>query len=108
MPDTPRLRDRRSDAELLREADADAAAFSELYARHVETVYRWFRRRIEWAASDLTAETFARAWLIRRRFRDERDGSALPWLIGIAAKLLADAARHDRIDSAPLSVNGLH
>lgn len=99
MPDTRRARDRRSDAELLREADADAAAFSELYTRHVETIYRWFRWRIEWAASDLTAETFARAWLIRRRFRDERGGSALPWLHGIAARLLADAARDDRIET---------
>jgi RNA polymerase sigma-70 factor (ECF subfamily) len=33
------------------------------------------------------------------RFRDERDGLALPWLLGIAANLLADAARHDRIET---------
>lgn len=88
-----------SDAVLLRDADADPAAFSELYARHVGAVHDWLRRRIEWAASDLTAETFARAWLTRHRFRDERDGSALPWLLGIAANLLADAARHDRIET---------
>ena len=87
----------RSDASLLR--DADSAAFGELYSRHVEDVYRWFRRRIEWAASDLTAETFARAWLARGRFRDERDGSALPWLLGIAANLLADTVRRDRIET---------
>jgi RNA polymerase sigma factor (sigma-70 family) len=91
--------EKRSDAVLLREADRDPAAFSELYARHVDAVYGWLRARIEWAASDLTAETFARAWLSRRRFRDEREGSALPWLLGIAANLLADAARHDRIET---------
>jgi RNA polymerase sigma-70 factor (ECF subfamily) len=91
--------DKRSDAVLLREASGDPAAFSELYARHAEAVYAWLRARIEWAASDLTAETFARAWLSRARFRDERDGSALPWLLGIAANLLADAARHDRIET---------
>ncbi len=91
--------DRRSDAVLLREASHDPAAFTELYGRHVEAVYRWLHRRIEWAASDLTAETFARAWLNRKRFRDERDGSALPWLLGIAANLLADAARDDRIET---------
>lgn len=91
--------DKRSDAVLLREASHDLAAFTELYARHVEAVYAWLRARIEWAASDLTAETFARAWLSRARFRDERDGSALPWLLGIAANLLADAARHDRIET---------
>ena len=91
--------DRRSDAVLLRDASRDPAAFTELYVRHVEAVDGWLRRRIAWAASDLTAETFARAWLNRGRFRDERDGSALPWLLGIAANLLADAARHDRIET---------
>jgi RNA polymerase sigma-70 factor (ECF subfamily) len=91
--------DRRSDAVLLREASRNPAAFTELYLRHVEAVHGWLQRRIEWAASDLTAETFARAWLDRGRFRDERDGSAFPWLLGIAANLLADAARHDRIET---------
>jgi RNA polymerase sigma-70 factor, ECF subfamily len=62
----------RTDAELLRE-NAEAA-FTELYRRHATTVHGWFRRRLEWAASDLTAETFAQAWLSRRRFRDERAG----------------------------------
>jgi DNA-directed RNA polymerase specialized sigma24 family protein len=33
------------------------------------------------------------------RFRDQRDGSAQPWLFGIAANLLADASRHDRIET---------
>src|SRR5206468_10853555 len=56
-------------------------------------------RRLVWAASDLTAETFARAWLGRGRFRDERDGSALPWLLGIAANVLADTVRRDRIET---------
>jgi len=99
MTRSTRPREQRSDALLLRDADADPAAFSELYSRHVDAVHGWLRRRLEWAASDLTAETFARAWLIRARFRDERDGSVLPWLLGIAANLLADAARHDRIET---------
>jgi RNA polymerase sigma-70 factor (ECF subfamily) len=84
---------------LLGEAGRDPAAFSVLYARHVEAVHGWLRQRIEWAAADLTAETFARAWLVRSRFRDSRDGSALPWLLGIASNLLADTARHDRIET---------
>jgi RNA polymerase sigma-70 factor (ECF subfamily) len=89
----------RSDASLLHEAGQDPAAFSELYARHVAAVHGWLVRRVHWAASDLTAETFARAWLSRGRFRDDRDGSALPWLLGIASKLLADAVRRERIDT---------
>jgi RNA polymerase sigma-70 factor, ECF subfamily len=99
MPGPGHPVDKRSDAMLLREAGRDPAAFSVLYARHVEAVHSWLRRRIEWAAADLTAETFARAWLVRSRFRDSRDGSALPWLLGIASNLLADAARHDRIET---------
>ena len=89
----------RSDASLLRDAKEDPSAFSELYVRHVEEVYRWLRRRLAWAASDLTAETFARAWLGRGRFRDERGSSALPWLLGIAANVLADTVRRDRIET---------
>ncbi len=88
-----------SDAALVRAADSDPEAFSALYERHVGAVYAWLRRRIEWAASDLTAETFARAWLSRGRFRNDRDGSALPWLLGIATNLLADAARDERIET---------
>ena len=59
----------RTDAELLSDARRDPAAFGELYARHVAAVHEWFVRRIGWAAADLTAETFAQAWLARRRFR---------------------------------------
>jgi RNA polymerase sigma-70 factor (ECF subfamily) len=87
------------DAELLRRSDYEPAAFSELYARHVSAVYGWVAGRSRAAAADLTAETFARAWLHRRRFRDEHGGSALPWLLGIAAHLVADLARHDRIEN---------
>jgi len=89
----------RTDASLVHDSAADPGAFSELYARHVDAVYRWFRRRIDWAASDLTAETFARAWLVRGRFRDERSGSALPWLLGIAANVLADTVHRDRVET---------
>src|ERR1700690_181626 len=91
--------DHRSDALLLVDADADPAAFAELYERHVASVYRWLDRRMGWLAADLTAETFTRAWLHRDRFRDNRDGAVLPWLLGIAGRLIADAARHDRVEA---------
>jgi RNA polymerase sigma-70 factor, ECF subfamily len=87
----------RTDAELLRDARRDPQAFGELYARHVAAVCDWHARRIPWAAADLTAETFALAWLARQRFHDRRDGSALPWLLGIARNVLRDSARRDRI-----------
>jgi RNA polymerase sigma factor (sigma-70 family) len=88
-----------SDAELIRAAGVDAAAFGELYERHAPAVFGWFERRLNWAAADLTAETFARAWLWRDRFRDERDGSALPWLFGIAANVLRESLRRDRVET---------
>ena len=89
----------RTDAELIRAADSEAAAFAELYRRHVSAVHSWFRRRLEWAAADLTAEAFAQAWLSRRSFRDEADGSALPWLLGIARNVARESARRNEVET---------
>jgi RNA polymerase sigma-70 factor (ECF subfamily) len=89
----------RTDAELMQAAEADESAFAELYGRHVSTVHAWFRRRLEWAANDLTAETFAQAWLSRRRFRDQAEGSALPWLLGIARNVARESARQNAVES---------
>jgi RNA polymerase sigma factor (sigma-70 family) len=95
----------RTDAQLLRRAsDPD---FAELYRRHAQAVYDWCRRHLDWAAADLTAETFAQAWLGRRRFRDERGGSALPWLLGIARNVLRESARRDRIETRARAKLGL-
>ncbi len=58
-----------TDVALLRDAERDPEAFGELFRRHAPSVHAWLERRLQWAASDLTAETFARAWLSRRRFR---------------------------------------
>jgi RNA polymerase sigma-70 factor (ECF subfamily) len=86
-----------TDAHLLRAAEP--AAFAELYRRHAPSIHRWLDRRVPWAAADLTAETFAQAWLSRGRFRDDRDGSAFPWLLGIAANVLRESARRDRVET---------
>jgi RNA polymerase sigma factor (sigma-70 family) len=88
-----------SDAELIQAAGTDAAAFGLLYERHGLRIYRWCRGRLEWAASDLAAETFAQAWLGRERFRDEHGGSALPWLYGIARNVLLETIRLDRVET---------
>jgi RNA polymerase sigma-70 factor (ECF subfamily) len=95
-----RLSQRRpSDAELIALSQPDAAGFSELYTRHVAEVHAWLSRRLAWAASDLTAETFARAFLTRERFRDDHGGSALPWLLGIARNVLLETVRQDRVET---------
>jgi RNA polymerase sigma-70 factor (ECF subfamily) len=70
----------KTDAELIRETRTDAAAFRELYDRYARQVHGYHLRRTRdpHAAHDLTAETFAQAWLARRRFRDRAGGSAGP------------------------------
>jgi RNA polymerase sigma-70 factor (ECF subfamily) len=85
----------RSDAELLVAARSDAGAFRELYERYAERVYGYHLRRSQdqHAAHDLTAETFAQAWLSRTRFRDEARGSAGPWIFGIARHVLLVSVR---------------
>jgi RNA polymerase sigma factor (sigma-70 family) len=96
-----------SDADLIRASASDPAAFGTLYERHVLHIYTWCRGRLEWAASDLAAETFAQAWLSRDRFRDQRQGSALPWLLGIAHNVLRETVRLDRVETAARERLGL-
>src|SRR5919199_1372115 len=63
----------RTDAALLLAARTDAGAFRELYERYADQLHGFHLRRTSDAdaAYDLTAETFAQAWLSRARFRDE-------------------------------------
>jgi RNA polymerase sigma-70 factor (ECF subfamily) len=90
-----------TDAELIKAARSDPEAFGELYLRHAVAVNRWFRGRTDdRVAEDLTAETFAQAVLSLRRFRDEMDGSAAPWLFGIAKNLLRRYREKQRVDTA--------
>ena len=69
----------RTDAALLLAARTDPGAFRELYERYAEQLHGFHLRRTSDAdaAYDLTAETFAQAWLSRGRFRDEAGGSAV-------------------------------
>jgi RNA polymerase sigma-70 factor (ECF subfamily) len=99
----------KSDAQLVREARSDPGAFRELYDRHAEQIYAFVLRRTADpdAAYDLTAETFAQAWLSRRRFRDRSGGLAGPWLYGIARNLIAQSVRRRRIELAACTKLGI-
>jgi RNA polymerase sigma-70 factor (ECF subfamily) len=90
----------KSDADLIRAAHTDAGAFRELYDRYAGRIHGYHLRRTRdlHAAHDLTAETFAHAWLGRRRFRDRAGGSAGPWLFGIARNVLAQSVRRRQIE----------
>ena len=78
----------------------DPDAFGELYRRYAEAVHAYFVRRTGRRATalDLTAETFAQAWLVRARFRDEANGSAAPWIYGIARNVLLMSIRRGAIE----------
>jgi RNA polymerase sigma-70 factor (ECF subfamily) len=88
------------DAELIRRARDDPDALGELYLRHRDRVYAWFRMRAPESAADLTAELFAQVALSLHRFRDEAGGSAAPWLYGIAKNLLCRYRDSGRSETA--------
>jgi RNA polymerase sigma-70 factor (ECF subfamily) len=92
----------RTDAELLAAARTDARAFRELYDRHSQAIHGFHqsRTRDREAAFDLTAETFAQAWLSRERFRDLADGSAAPWLYAIAKHVIVASVRKRSLEQS--------
>lgn len=90
----------RTDAQLLAAARTDAHAFRQLYDRYSERIHRFqlARTRDHDAAVDLTAETFAQAWLSRARFEDLANGSAAPWLYAIARHVLVSSVRRNQLE----------
>ncbi|MCB0879901.1 MAG: RNA polymerase sigma factor [Thermoleophilia bacterium] len=99
-----------TDAELLRGARRDPDAFDTIYVRHARDIQRWLRGQVDTAedAWELTAETFAQAWISRRRFRPEDPtGSAAPWLHGIARNVLRHSRRRRRAASRAMRRLGM-
>jgi RNA polymerase sigma factor (sigma-70 family) len=90
-----------TDAALLRRSRKDDGAFRVIFDRHAPSLQRFLEARCEDrdTALDLTAEVFARAWLHRTRFRDECDGSARPWLLGIARNVLRSSVQRERVET---------
>ena len=79
-----------SDEELLGLARRDPEAFAVFYRRHVGSIVGFFLRRTacQESAADLTAETFAQAFLSRHRYRPT-GAPAQAWLAAIARHQLA-------------------
>lgn len=70
--------------------------FDDVYAAHRDAVWRYFRRRSDADHEDLTTEVFLVAW----RRREELPAEPLPWLYGVARKVLANHRRAgDRRDA---------
>jgi RNA polymerase sigma-70 factor (ECF subfamily) len=98
MSNEPPL-DELGDAELLHRSRRSGAAFRVIYDRHAARLHGFLNRRTgdASAAFELTAETFAEAWLSRERFVDRGEGAA-PWLFGIARNVLAASIRDASIE----------
>jgi RNA polymerase sigma-70 factor, ECF subfamily len=99
MADDPAL-ETASDADLLRDARRSSAAFRILYDRHAGRIHAFHLRRTgeDAAAIELTAETFAQAWLSRDRYADHGEGTIAPWLFGIARHVVAASVRRRSLD----------
>lgn len=93
---TLRCDDAPTDAELFDESRRDPACFSDIYDRHVRTVFRYASSRVGAAgAADVSAETFALAFEHRGRF-DPAAASALPWLLAITTNCIRQRRRCER------------
>ena len=73
------------------ERQAREARFTHIYDAHYSAVRAYAWRRRPDAADDVVAETFTVAW----RRLDDVPPEALPWLIGVARKVLHNLRRAD-------------
>lgn len=90
-----------TDAELIRLARRDPAAFRALYDRHASTMLRWLYAQVPdlTAAYELLAETWAAAWLRAARFREKDDRAAAVWLYRIARRRVRRYRRRRRVET---------
>lgn len=76
------------DSELVAASLVDPVRFAEVFDRHFASVHRFVDRRLGPDAADsLAGEVFRIAFEVRDRF-DVSRSSCLPWLYGIAGKLV--------------------
>jgi RNA polymerase sigma factor (sigma-70 family) len=87
----------------------DEVGFSTLYRSAAQDLVVFFARRTydAEAAADLMAETFAKAYLGRRRFRGSTEQEARAWLFGIARRRFAMYVRRGKAERRALRRLGL-
>ena len=85
-----------TDAALAARVLADREAFATLYARYVESVYRYCFHRLgdPTVAEDATSQVFVRALAALPRYRER--GSFRSWLFAIAHNVVSDLLRRSR------------
>jgi len=84
-------------------------AFGDFFDAHFDDLLRYLTRRTcdAEAGLDLTAESFAQAYLSRHRFRGSTDGEAAAWLYRIAKRQLARYFRKGAAEQRALRRLGL-
>jgi RNA polymerase sigma factor (sigma-70 family) len=66
--------------------------FERVFREHYGDVYRYAARRVDsGAVQDVVAETFLAAWRRHEKLRDD----PLPWLLGVARRIIANHRRGD-------------
>jgi RNA polymerase sigma-70 factor (ECF subfamily) len=91
-----------TDAELVASSVRDSDAFTQLFERHWEALFRFCRSRAGSAGEDIAAEAF-RVAFDRRRHYNADYSDARPWLFGIATNLLRDHFRTTRREEQKLT-----
>lgn len=87
------------DSDIIRRSRDSPTLFGQLYDRHASAIYRYAARRAgDFAADDVTSETFMVAWEQLNSYDLSRD-DARPWLFGIATNLLR---QHHRAEAKVL------
>ncbi len=84
-----------TDAELVASSLREPDAFTQLFERHWQALFRFCQSRAGAVGEDIAAETFRVAFDRRRRY-DASYSDARPWLFGIATNLLRDHFRTAR------------
>ena len=90
------MRTTTTDADAISDSLADPGAFVTIFDRHFDAIRDYLARRLgDDAAADLAAETFTRAFDVRKRY-DLSHTDARPWLYGIASNVMRRHGRDER------------
>lgn len=91
--------DRQLSAEALRSSQREPSAFARFYREHSESLLIHITQRVfdVDTAFDLTAESFAKAYLKRRDFRGDTDAEAGAWLYSIAHREISQYFRRSAV-----------
>lgn len=96
-------------AKALRTTKRDHRAFEAFYSEHIDALLSYMLRRVYDldTALDLTAETFAQAYLGAGGFRGSTDAEAKAWLYGIGSRQLAQFVRRKKVERKALRMLGM-